>query len=178
MADLTPIARPYAQAAHEFAKANSTVTQWADMLLNLAQSIEDKDIQILLDNPEHSQHDVAKLLESVLSQNTSLHFNNFIAVLAEYGRLTVVPWIYVLFLHYKAVDEKAKKALITTAFASSDDEINKLKLKLEQRFQCAIDVETAVNERLIAGAIIEIGDQVIDGSIKGKLNKLQHELQA
>ena len=87
-------------------------------------------------------------------------------------------YYYVLFLHYKAVDEKAKKVLVTTAFETSDDEINKLKLKLEQRFQCAIDVETAVDESLIAGALIEIGDQVIDGTIKGKLNKLQHELQA
>ena len=78
----------------------------------------------------------------------------------------------------KAEDEKAKTAKITTAFEAADTDIEKLKQQLEKKYNCAVQVETAVDTALIGGAIIEIGDVVIDGSIKGRLDKLQHVLQA
>ena len=178
MADLTPIARPYAQAVYEYAKVNNAVENWNLMLLSLSECVANKALSLLLDNPAYSQLDVSALIFDVLENVLDEHGKNFIKVAAQHNRLAVIPTIYQLFLLYKAEYEKAKKARITTAFESSDAEIEKLKHKLEQKYQCAIDVEIAIDGSLIGGAIIEIGDHVIDGSIKGKLQKLQHELQA
>ncbi|WP_119342874.1 F0F1 ATP synthase subunit delta [Facilibium subflavum] len=178
MTDMTPIARPYAQAAYEFAKEKGVVSNWSSMLLNLAESINNQDIQALLNNPVYTQQDIAELLISTLSQVLSEHMINLIRVIAGHKRLAVIPWIYALFLQYKSDDEKAKTATITTAYKTSAEYIEKLQQKLERKFNCAINVKTAIDPKLIGGALIEVGDLVIDGSIKGKLAKLQHELQA
>ena len=178
MADLTPIARPYAQAAYEYAKAYNAVANWNIMLLNLSECVTEKQVALLLDNPAYSQSDVSVLIFEVLKDVLDEHGKNFVKLAAEHNRLAVIPTIYKLFLLHKAEDEKAKKAKITTAFETSDVEIQKLKEKLEQKYQCAIEIDVAVDASLIGGAKIEIGDHVIDGSIKGKLQKLQHELQA
>ncbi|WHN65133.1 F0F1 ATP synthase subunit delta [Cysteiniphilum sp. QT6929] len=178
MADLTPIARPYAQAAYEYAKAHNAVANWNIMLLNLSECVTDNQVALLLDNPAYSQSDVSVLIFDVLKDVLDEHGKNFVKLAAEHNRLTVIPTIYKLFLLHKAEDEKAKKAKITTAFETSDAEIQKLKTKLEQKYQCAIEIDVAVDASLIGGATIEIGDHIIDGSIKGKLQKLQHELQA
>jgi F-type H+-transporting ATPase subunit delta len=178
MADLTPIARPYAQAAYEYAKAHNVVANWNIMLLNLSECVTDNQVALLLDNPAYSQSDVSVLIFDVLKDVLDENGKNFVKLAEEHSRLTVIPTIYKLFLLRKAEDEKAKKAKITTAFETSDAEIQKLKIKLEQKYQCAIEIDVAVDATLIGGATIEIGDHVIDGSIKGKLQKLQHELQA
>ncbi|WP_395947301.1 F0F1 ATP synthase subunit delta [Caedibacter taeniospiralis] len=178
MADLTPIARPYAQAAYEYAKAHNAVLNWNTMLLNLSECVAEKQVALLLDNPAYSQSDVSVLILEVLHTVLDEHGKNFVKVAAEGNRLAVIPTIYKLFLLQKSEDEKAKKAKIRTAFETSDAEIQKLKHKLEQKYRCAIEVDVVVDANLIGGAVIEIGDHVIDGSIKGKLQKLQYELQA
>ncbi|WP_116963601.1 F0F1 ATP synthase subunit delta [Fastidiosibacter lacustris] len=178
MADLIPIARPYAQAAYEYAKAHNSLAKWNSMLLNLSECIVNDEIVLLLDNPAYSQKEVSTLILDVLASGLDEHGKNFVMIAAEHNRLAIIPTIYNLFLLYKAEDEKAKKAKFTTAFPVLEVEIEKLKKRLEQKYQCAIEVEMAVDSSLIGGAIIVIGDQVIDGSIKGKLQKLKYELQA
>ena len=61
---------------------------------------------------------------------------------------------------------------------TSSAEIEKLQKKLEQKYQCVVEIEVAVDASLIGGAIIEIDDHIIDGSIRGQLQKLKYELQA
>ncbi|MBK2125694.1 F0F1 ATP synthase subunit delta [Fangia hongkongensis] len=178
MADMTYIARPYARAAYEFARDKKEVNKWTGMLLNLAECIENQSVQALIDDPNYAQSEVARFVISVLDESLDQHAKNFILVVSEHNRLAVIPWIYALFLQYKAEDEKAKTAKITTAFEATDQDIEKLKQQLEKKYNCAVQVETAVDTALIGGAIIEIGDVVIDGSIKGRLDKLQHVLQA
>lgn len=178
MADLTPIARPYAQAAYEYSKAHNVVSNWKIMLLNLSECLTDKQVALLIDNPAYSQSDISVLIFEVLKDVLDEHSKNFVKLAAEHNRLAVIPMIYELFLLHKAEDEKVKKAKITTAFKASNKEIQKLKAKLEQKYHCAIEISVVVDASLVGGARIEIGDNVIDGSIKEKLQKLQHELKA
>lgn len=178
MVDLTVIARPYAQAIYEYAKTNNTTAQWNIMLLNLSECILNKGIKLLLDNPLYSQSDISKLIFEVLGDMLDKYGKNFVKLTAEHRRLVVIPTIYKLFLSYKAEDEKAKKARVTTALKISSAEIEKLQKKLEQKYQCVVEIEVAVDASLIGGATIEIDDHIIDGSIKGQLQKLKYELQA
>lgn len=178
MTDMTPIARPYAQAAYEFAREKGAVSNWSNMLLGLAESINNEDIQTLLDNPAYTQQQIATLILSVFAKSLDEHVRNFVRIIALYKRLAVIPWIYALFLQYKSDEEKVKTAKIITAYEAPAPYIESLKQKLEQKFQCAIKVEVDINANLIGGALIEIGDMLIDGSIKSKLAKLHHELQA
>lgn len=178
MVDMVAIARPYARAAYEFSRDKDQIKTWSDMLLGLVACVQDRQIEQLLDNPSYTQKEIAELMIAVLSKALDQHGKNFILLLALHGRLSVISWVYTLFMQYKAEDDKAETAKITTAFKASQQEIDKLQQSLERHYQCAMKVKTAVDPALIGGALIEIGDTVIDGSIKGKLAKLQQELQA
>lgn len=178
MADMKPVARPYAQALYEYAKENNIVSACSHLLVALLECVENNNIACLLNAPEYSQDDVAELLIEVLSGGLDDYAKNFIRLLAIHQRLPVIPSVYHLFLQYKAEDEQSKTARITTAFKVSASSVNKIKEKLEQKYRCGMTVEMVVDPGVIGGALIEIGDQVIDGSIKGKLDKLRHELQA
>lgn len=178
MTDLTPIARPYGQATYEYAKANDSIVNWGMMLHNLSECITNEEVVLLLENPAYSQTDISVLILSVLQDVLDEYGKNFFQFVAAHNRLIVIPTIYKQFLLHKAEDEKAKKAIIITAFEISDVEIQKLKQRLEQKYQCTIEAQVEVDRGLIGGAKIHIGDHIIDGSIKCMLKKLQHELQA
>lgn len=178
MADMMPIARPYAQALYEYAKESDVVLKCSAVLSTLLKCIEDKNIQRLLSAPECTQDDIAALLINILSEVLEDYAKNFIRLLAIHQRLIALPSIYRLFLKYKAEDEQSKTVSVTTAFKVPASSVNKIKEKLQRKYQCDMTMKMVVDPSVIGGALIEIGDQVIDGSVKGKLGKLKHELQA
>ena len=103
-------------------------------------------------------------------------FTQFLSVLADNRRLAVLPEIAGLFDTMRADAEKVVKARVTSATALPAAELATIKAALVKRFGRDVEVETAVDESLIGGAVIDAGDVVIDGSLRGKLGRLQAAL--
>ena len=109
-------------------------------------------------------------------QDPDANFGRFLALLADNNRLPLLPEIAALYEQLRAEAERVVRATVTSATVLPAAELDTIKAALRKRFGRDVDVDTAVDERLIGGAVIVAGDVVIDGSLRGKLDRLQSAL--
>ena len=172
MAELVTLARPYAKAAFEVAVADSGLENWSNMLAVVAAVTEGDAVASMLSSPALASGQLAQSLIDVCDEELDNKGQNFVRLLAENKRLTLLPEISTLFEILKADREKSVDVEITTAFEISSDVSKQLAQALKTRLQREINLSTRVNQSLIGGAVIRAGDTVIDNSVRGKLYKL------
>ena len=173
MSQALTVARPYARAAFSQARDEGDFAAWSQALGFAARVSSDARIAALLPNPRLDQADAVALLAP---QGASEAFQRFLALLAEGRRLPQLPEIAGLYEALRADAEKLVKARVTSATVLSAGELEIIRTALQKRFGREVELETAVDESLIGGAVIDAGDVVIDGSVKGKLARLQTAL--
>lgn len=183
MSQSLTLARPYARAAFAAARAESALAAWTDALGFAARVAADPQVASLLGNPKLSATDAVTLLSppaveahAVDAHAVDEHFGRFLALLADNQRLPLLPEIAGLYQDLRAEAERVVKATVTSAAALPSTELDAIKAALRKRFGRDVDVETAVDASLIGGAVIVAGDVVIDGSLRGKLDRLQSAL--
>ena len=173
MSQALTLARPYARAAFATARDEGTFAPWSDALAFSAHVAADPRVAALLSNPELDRGEAVALLAPESSSET---FGRFLAILANAHRLPLLPEIAGMYDQLRAEAEHVVKATVTSATDLSGAELDAIKAALRKRFGCEVDVTTAVDASLIGGAVIDAGDVVIDGSLKGKLSRLQTAL--
>lgn len=176
MSELTTAARPYARAAFDIASDNNAIDQWTEML-NLCSAVaENASMQAALDNPALNWQQSADLFNEVCGEKLDARGQNFIRLLAENDRLSLLPEIAALYHHYKAQAQGTVDAELISALDVSDDQKNAIAASLSKRLGKQVSLTTRIDESLIGGAIIRAGDMVIDGSIRGRLDKMSSTL--
>ena len=173
MSQALTLARPYARAAFSIAREGGDYAAWSDALGFAARVAADSRVATLLGNPGLADADAVALLSP---DGAAAVFGDFLALLAENRRLALLPEIAGLYQQLRAEAERVVKATVTSATALPDTELATIKAALKQRFGREVEVETAVDAALIGGAVIDAGDVVIDGSLRGKLSRLQAAL--
>lgn len=171
MAEFATIARPYAKALFSLAQEKNQIKSWLGELSNLAAvSVQDK-VVALLEKPDTTAAEKAKgLVDLVGLQDQNLH--NFVTVLAEQKRLNLLPEVYTQFQDLSLALNNTKPAVIHSAFELNQAQLAELTALLKQRFGSDLVVQTKVDSELIGGVKVEVGDQVLDLSVQGKLNAL------
>lgn len=167
------LARPYARAAFALARDAGQTAAWSQALTFAARVAVDPQAQVLLGHPQLSSADAVGLLAP---DGADEGFVRFLALLADNRRLPLLPDITGLYEQQRAEADRVVKARVTAASAMPASELATIKAALQKRFGRDVEIETAVDESLIGGAVIDAGDVVIDGSLKGKLAQLQHAL--
>ncbi len=173
MSQALTLARPYARAAFAIAREGNALPAWSDALAFAARVAADPTVAALLGNPGLIQADATTLLAP---EGADATFGNFLGLLFENRRLPLLPEIAGMFDELRFEAERVVKAKVTSAVAMPAAELDTIKAALKKRFGRDVEVETAVDESLIGGAVIDAGDVVIDGSLKGKLGRLQAAL--
>lgn len=173
MSQALTLARPYARAAHAIARDANAAAQWSDALAFAARVAADPRVQALLGHPHLSRADAVALLSPEPASDV---FGDFLALLADNRRLPLLPEIAGLFEELRADAERIVKAKVTSATTLQAAELDSIKAALKRRFGREVELQTAVDESLIGGAVIDAGDVVIDGSLRSKLARLQTAL--
>ena len=173
MSQALTLARPYARAAFAIARDANALPAWSDALAFAARVAADPTVAALLGNPGLIQADAVTLLAP---EGADATFGNFLGLLFENRRLPLLPEIAGMFDELRFEAERVVKAKVTSAVPMPAAELDTIKAALKKRFGRDVEVETAVDESLIGGAVIDAGDVVIDGSLKGKLGRLQAAL--
>ncbi len=173
MSQALTLARPYARAAFAIARDAGKFAQWSDALGFAARLAADPQIASLLGNPKLTHDDAVVLLSP---NDADPLFRDFLALLAGNRRLALLPEIAGLYEESRAEAERIVKAKVTSAAALPAGELDAIKIALKKRFGREVELETAIDESLIGGAVIDAGDVVIDGSLRGKLSRLQTAL--
>jgi len=177
MAELATIARPYAEALFRVAQSGN-LSAWSDLVTEMGQVAAHPDVVALAHNPKVSAPQKAEALLSVLKSPVTEEAKNFIDTLADYDRLTLLPEIAVQFHALKNAQEGAADAEIFSAFEMTDAQLSELTATLEKKFGRKLHPSVKVDASLIGGVRIVVGDQVLDTSVRAKLQQMQVALTA
>ena len=167
------LARPYARAAFGLARDAGAFAAWSDALAFSARVAVDPQAQPLLGHPGLAREDAVALLAPEGAQEG---FRDFLALLARNGRLALLPEIAGLYEDLRADAEQVVRATVTSATDLPATELDAIRAALARRFGREVQLSVAVDDALIGGAVISAGDVVIDGSLRGKLARLQSAL--
>lgn len=172
MAELLTTARPYAEAAFSYAKEQQKLQEWSNALNNLAIIAKDEQLAAFLVNPKHSKANKISIFESVMGSGMTNDVKNFLQVVAENGRLIVLPEVAKLFEQYKAQEEKRVKATVVSASKITVEQQKVLSAALNNKFGAEVDIDYEEDASLISGIKVKVGDWVVDNSAKSQLHKL------
>lgn len=181
MSNTTTIARPYAKAVFEHALAAKKLSRWSEILQELSFAVLDEKTMQFITNPAASADQQVQLLMSLFtkaeaSENEAIA--NLVALLAQNKRLMLMPDIKMLFDSLRAEQEKTLQVEVRSFSELSTEQETQLISSLSQRLQRQVTLSLSVDKSLLGGAVIHAGDLIIDGSVRGKLNKLSSDLAA
>ncbi|MER2516108.1 F0F1 ATP synthase subunit delta [Candidatus Accumulibacter phosphatis] len=177
MAELATIARPYAEAVFRVALDENTLPAWSERLSLLSAIAGDSQMRSCIGNPELSAAQKSELFKSLAGEALVGSEANLIDVLAANERLSALPEIAHLFESLKASQEGVKEATIYSAFPVNEKQRKALIEDLEARFKTRLTADVVVDQSLIGGVKIVVGDQVLDTSVRGKLESLRLALK-
>jgi len=177
MSELTTVARPYARAAFEFAVDNNNIEAWSEMLLFVAEVAQDATMAKILTRDKAPQ-ELANLFLSVCDDQLDENGQNFIKLLAENGRLSVLPRVAQLYVDLETEYKKEIDATVVSAYALSKVQQKELSVSLEKRLARKVNLNCSIDKSLIAGMVITAGDLVIDSTASGQLIRLSNTLQS
>jgi F-type H+-transporting ATPase subunit delta len=177
MAENVTIARPYAEAAFAIADAAGTLARWAQALDAMAQVAANPEMREAIGNPRLTDEQLYGVFASLTGDALTAEVQQFVRVLIENGRLALVPEIRALFQELKNEREAVVDALVTTAFALDAAQTAELVAALERRFGRRVNPVVRVDRELIGGVRVTVGDEVMDGSVRGQLDALASALK-
>lgn len=169
MAEAVTIARPYAEAAFAFADAGGALAQWAQALDAMAQLVAHPEMHAVIGNPRLTDEQLYGLFASLCGDGLTAEMQNFVRVLIENGRLALAPEIRDLFLELKNEREGVVDAVVESALPLDAAQTAALTADLERRFKRKVKPQVTVVKELIGGVRVQVGDEVIDSSVRGQL---------
>ena len=178
MAEPSTVARPYAEAVFKLADAQGALGKWAEMLAALATVAADPRVRATITDPNQSDAKVAGLFIAILAGKLSGDAENLVRVLAENGRLELLPEIRVQYEALKNDREGVVEAEIYSAFELTKPQLDDLVQRLEAKTGRKVKARVETDQALIGGVKVVLGDKVIDGSARAQLGALENQLKA
>lgn len=178
MAEAITIARPYAEAVFRLALESKDLSQWSKILQIAAEIAQDDQIKLLVGNPLVSAMQLSELILEIGGKKFTREARNFIKLMVENKRVHVMPQVMELFEQLKAQHEGVLEAKIITAFKLEGGQLDKLVTDLEKKFNRKVEAQVSVNPEIIGGVKVEIGDEIFDASVRGKLEAMTIALKS
>lgn len=177
MAELITVARPYAEAVFSLATEQNRLNEWSSSLAWLAAMVNNPDLAEVATNPKHTAEEVEALILGVLGDRGDQSVKSFVSTLLENNRLTLLPYIAEQFELLKAKAEGVIDAVAETAFALTEQQKEELTSLLSKKYGKAVRLDVRENAELIGGVRLVVGDDVIDASVRGKLQAMAASLK-
>ena len=172
MIEPTTLARPYARAAFEHARAAGELAAWQTALSELAAITTQPKVAAAMRDPNQTAAQRASTLSSLAGDAVPTAVGNLLAIMSDNGRLSLIPEVATLFDQLKQAAESAVAVHVTSAYPLSDAETQQLTETMQEKLERSITLTSETDPSLLGGALIRADDLVIDGSVRGRLNKL------
>ncbi|AIL32567.1 F0F1 ATP synthase subunit delta [Basilea psittacipulmonis] len=179
MAELSTIARPYAEAYFQVVSIDATKTETAsNELKSLVAISQVPEVREAMADPRLDKVQRAELFLSLVKSELSESSKNFVRLLVDNDRLLLLPEILEHFEQLKNAKEGSAACVITSAFELTEDQLRELTAMLEKKFGYKLKPVVKVDNTLIGGVRVTVGDQVLDTSVQGQLVRLHETLTA
>ena len=178
MAETATLARPYAEAVFGLADKAGATGNWLAMLGTMAQVAGNTEMQACIGNPNVTPKSLYDLFIALCKQDFPAEARNFVRVLIANDRLALLPEIYAQYNVLKNEREGVLEAEIRSAFPLDNAQINGLVADVSKRFKRRVQPRVTLDKELIGGVRITVGDEVIDGSVRGRLDDMAAALKS
>jgi F-type H+-transporting ATPase subunit delta len=178
MAELATLARPYARAAFEYARAHEQIGDWRDFLERLAELSELVPVHDLVTTPLASRARRAEVLLAIVGGEPPEGGENLLHLMADNGRLDVLAAVSEEFVRLEEEAEATAEVVVETAVELSEASSERLLAALGKRLGRELEAQFRVVPELIGGVVIRIGDEVIDASLATRLERLAGAMTA
>lgn len=169
-------ARRYAEAAFEIAQRDGSVDAWRSELETAARVLGDERVSTFLGNPAVPHEARSRLLDSALGRSVSGPVRNLIQLQLRRGRIDQLPRVAA---EFRRLDNERQGITVATATAAAPltpDEVRTLTTRLEQFTGGRVELDVQVDPSLLGGLVVRVGDRLIDGSVRGRLERLRNQL--
>ncbi|NIG98647.1 MAG: F0F1 ATP synthase subunit delta [Serratia symbiotica] len=177
MSEFVTVARPYAKAAFDFAVEHQSVERWQEMLAFAAVVTRNKQISELL-SVAVAPKTLSKMFIAICDDQLDEYGQNFIHIMAENGRLLVLPSVLQQFIELRASLESTVEVDVLSASALRNEQQAKIVGAMEKRLSRKVKLNCKIDKSVLAGIIVRAGDMVIDGSVRGRVERLTDVLQS
>ncbi|KAA1178409.1 F0F1 ATP synthase subunit delta [Photorhabdus heterorhabditis] len=177
MSEFATVARPYAKAAFDFAVEKQSLEHWQNMLVFTAEVTRNEQVGELLSGSLASET-LANTFIAICGELVDEHAQNFIRVMAENGRLLALPEVLQQFIQLRASLESTVDVEVISATELSEQQLAKISAAMDKRLSRKVKLNCKIDKSVIAGVVVRAGDLVIDGSIRGRLDRLTDVLQS
>jgi F-type H+-transporting ATPase subunit delta len=177
MAEKVTIARPYAKAAFAYAQKENALAHWSDLLAAASTVVKDARVAPLVTSPRVTPEQLSELISDASGVGAKDLQRNFIGTLAENRRLGLLPEIAAMYETLRAEAENIADVQVTSAVPLDEAQRQRLATALKKRLNKRdVRLHCDVDASLVGGAVVRAGDMVIDGSLKGRLERLAIDL--
>jgi F-type H+-transporting ATPase subunit delta len=176
MAELATIARPYAEALYKATSSDlNGAAVWVEELKEIAKNSQ---LQEFSDNPNVTAAEVFDVISGVAKVALPEMAKNFLRTVIENGRLSALPEIAEQFRALKNAQSGSSDAVVYSAFAMDGAALSSLAQTLEKRFARKLNLSVEMQPDLIGGIRVVVGDEVLDSSVKARLEQMKVALTA
>ena len=172
MSELTTAARPYARAVFEMAEKSGKLGEWSELLSLMGGMASNEQVVELLASPKMAKQSGAEAFIELADGKFNNEAKNLVSMLSENNRLSLLPEMSVIYEILKDEAEGSVEAIVTAAKKLTQGEEKSISDALAKRLGRKVKLKISLDEALLGGAIIQAGDLVIDGSIRGRLKKM------
>ena len=177
MEELRTIARPYAAAAFDIANNTETLSEWSVFLKKSSDLLDQEAIKTIIKTPGLNKSTISEVFFELCTAETDSDeskqlFSNFLNVLSENKRLNTLKMVSNQFEQKKQQAEQTSEVFLTSAAKLPEDDVEQIKQALSKKLGKNIKLNSSVDETLIGGAVVKIGDHMIDGSVRSQLKKM------
>ncbi len=177
MSEYATIARPYAQAAFDFAKEHSAVDQWLFMIDFMSQAVSNEEVASFIDSSAGNAS-VTSLLLRLSEGYVDGYGQNFLRQLVENHRLKALPDILAEFRRLKDEDERILHAEVVSAEPLPDAEMARITAFLKDKYSRTVSAVNTVDESILGGVVIKTPDEIIDASVRSRIDELALALKS
>jgi len=176
MAEIATIARPYAEALFKAVRADlAGAAQWLDELATIAAEPQ---AQAYAGDPKATSEQVFNLIAGVARTALPDAGKNFLRTVIDNGRLSALPEIADQFRALKNAQNGSSDAIVFSAYSVDGAALADLSALLEKRFARKLNVSVEIDPELIGGVRVVVGDEVLDTSVKARLDQMKVALTA
>ena len=172
------IASRYAKSLLDLAQESNVTSEVVSDIEGFSKMVENRDLYLLLKSPIIHSDKKAKIFDALMGGKINKLTDAFFNIILRKGREAYLPEIATEFLHQYKVQKGISSVKLTTASEISDEALEKIKSKLlgSDITDKSLEIETSVDESLIGGFIVQIGDNLVDASVAHKLRELSKQM--
>ena len=168
--------RPYGEAAFKLAVEDKSIENWSIQLAGLSTIVSDSQTIAILSDPKIDNAMSLKFLSSFLDDVSNKNFLSFLSLLIETKRIIYMQEIAEIFESLKFKHNNIRVVEVESAHEVSADQLDSLTSLLKNKYQSEVKVKVSINKALMAGLKIKSNNEVIDLTIKSRLDQMEQQL--